>query len=210
MGHTGPKQNFIMIDRGNYWQCGYSIDKGSFDAIRHSGLEKFLLHLAEVAPFQDDRLQEIVEWDQVKLLSIRIDRLDRWAKPGVLCIGDAAHAMSPIGGVGVNLAIQDAVAAANALIRRRPHAPAAEAGEVVDGCEAGQSAGIVLDRQVDISRGDWIATPGSMPCPIASPRNAIPRITTQVPTIPHTRAITFFVAPPISQPITSLLVYGRK
>lgn len=71
-----------------------------------------------MAPFQDDRLQEIVEWDQVKLLSIRIDRLDRWAKPGVLCIGDAAHAMSPIGGVGVNLAIQDAVAAANALIRR--------------------------------------------------------------------------------------------
>ncbi|MCP1104578.1 FAD-dependent oxidoreductase [Serratia nevei] len=116
MGHTGPKQNFIMIDRGDYWQCGYSIDKGSFDAIRRSGLEKFLLHLAEVAPFQDDRLQEIVEWDQVKLLSIRIDRLDRWAKPGVLCIGDAAHAMSPIGGVGVNLAIQDAVAAANALI----------------------------------------------------------------------------------------------
>ena len=74
-----------------------------------------MLHLAEVAPFRDDRLQEIVEWDQVKLLSIRIDRLDRWAK---LCIGDAAHAMSPIGGVGVNLAIQDAVAAANALIRR--------------------------------------------------------------------------------------------
>ena len=61
-----------------------------------------MLHLAEVAPFRDDRLQEIVEWDQVKLLSIRIDRLDRWAKPGVLCIGDAAHAMSPIGGVGVN------------------------------------------------------------------------------------------------------------
>lgn len=73
-----------------------------------------MLHLAEVAPFEDDRLREIVEWDQVKLLSIRIDRLDRWAKPGVLCIGDAAHAMSPIGGVGVNLAIQDAVAAANA------------------------------------------------------------------------------------------------
>ena len=77
---------------------------------------EILLHLAEVAPFQDDHLQKIVEWDQVKLLSIRIDRLDRWAKPGVLCIGDAAHAMSPIGGVGVNLAIQDAVAAANALI----------------------------------------------------------------------------------------------
>lgn len=105
-----------MIDRGDYWQCGYSIDKGSFETIQQGGLEKFLLHIAEVAPFQDDRLQEIAGWDQVKLLSIRIDRLDRWAKPGVLCIGDAAHAMSPIGGVGVNLAIQDAVATANAII----------------------------------------------------------------------------------------------
>ncbi|NWA73619.1 FAD-dependent oxidoreductase [Serratia proteamaculans] len=116
MGHTGPKQNFIMIDRGEYWQCGYSVDKGSFEAIQQEGLEKFLLHIAEVAPFQNHRLQEILSWDQVKLLSIRIDRLDQWAKPGVLCIGDAAHAMSPIGGVGVNLAIQDAVATANVVI----------------------------------------------------------------------------------------------
>lgn len=116
MGHTGPKRNFIMIDRGDYWQCGYAIDKGSFDTIRQHGLEKFLLQVAEAAPFQDDRFQEIVSWEQVKLLSIRIDRLEQWAKPGVLCIGDAAHAMSPIGGVGVNLAIQDAVAAANAII----------------------------------------------------------------------------------------------
>lgn len=116
MGHTGPKQNFIMIDRGEYWQCGYSIDKGSFAEIQQAGLEKFLLHIAEVAPFQDDRLQDIQSWQQVKLLSIRIDRLDSWAKPGVLCIGDAAHAMSPIGGVGVNLAIQDAVATANSII----------------------------------------------------------------------------------------------
>ncbi|CAI0966979.1 Pentachlorophenol 4-monooxygenase [Serratia quinivorans] len=116
MGHTGPKQNFIMIDRGEYWQCGYSVDKGSFEAIQQDGLEKFLLQIAEVAPFQDHRQQEILSWDQVKLLSIRIDRLDQWAKPGVLCIGDAAHAMSPIGGVGVNLAIQDAVATANVII----------------------------------------------------------------------------------------------
>jgi len=116
MGHTGPKQNFIMIDRGEYWQCGYSVDKGSFEAIQQDGLEKFLLQIAQVAPFQDHRLQEILSWDQVKLLSIRIDRLDQWARPGVLCIGDAAHAMSPIGGVGVNLAIQDAVATANVII----------------------------------------------------------------------------------------------
>ncbi|WP_308560831.1 FAD-dependent oxidoreductase [uncultured Klebsiella sp.] len=116
MGHSGPKRNFIMIDRGDYWQCGYAIEKGSFTTIRQNGLEKFLLQVARVAPFQDDRFQEIVSWEQVRLLSIRIDRLKQWAKPGVLCIGDAAHAMSPIGGVGVNLAIQDAVAAANAII----------------------------------------------------------------------------------------------
>ncbi|RTF83738.1 2-aminoethylphosphonate--pyruvate transaminase [Serratia marcescens] len=104
----------FLISSAN--KCIQGVPGFAFVIARRSELEKFLLHLAEVAPFQDDRLQEIVEWDQVKLLSIRIDRLDRWAKPGVLCIGDAAHAMSPIGGVGVNLAIQDAVAAANALI----------------------------------------------------------------------------------------------
>ncbi|KAA8997759.1 FAD-dependent oxidoreductase [Affinibrenneria salicis] len=116
MGHTGPRQNFIMIDRGDYWQCGYSIEKGSFDSLKQAGLEKFLLKIADAAPFEAERLQTLTDWDCVRLLSIRIDRLERWAKPGVLCIGDAAHAMSPIGGVGVNLAIQDAVATANIIV----------------------------------------------------------------------------------------------
>lgn len=116
LGHRGPKKNFIMIDRGSYWQCGYSITKDSLEALQQAGLPAFLQQVAEASPFSLSRLQQdIIDWEQIKLLKIRIDRLEQWAKPGLLCIGDAAHAMSPIGGVGVNLAIQDAVAAANLL-----------------------------------------------------------------------------------------------
>ncbi|MCU5774340.1 FAD-dependent oxidoreductase [Erwiniaceae bacterium BAC15a-03b] len=115
MGHKGPKQNFIMIDRGEFWQCGYSITKGDYPALQAAGLDALKSQIADVAPFPAERLAEISDWDQLKLLVIRIDRLDHWMKPGLLCIGDAAHAMSPIGGVGVNLAIQDAVATANLL-----------------------------------------------------------------------------------------------
>ncbi|MEN3259884.1 FAD-dependent oxidoreductase [Sodalis endosymbiont of Spalangia cameroni] len=117
-GHGGPKNNVIMLDRGDYWQCGYSIVKGSFDALQQQGLAALLMQVAAVAPVGVERLrQHITDWRQVKLLDIRIDRLTHWAAPGVLCIGDAAHAMSPIGGVGVNLAIQDAVATANLLAK---------------------------------------------------------------------------------------------
>ncbi|MGC6387024.1 FAD-dependent oxidoreductase [Ewingella sp. S1.OA.A_B6] len=116
MGHRGPKKNFIMIDRGDFWQCGYSIAKDSLEPLKAQGLAPFLDLLTEVSPFELERLQEdITGWDDVRLLVIRIDRLKEWAKPGLLCIGDAAHAMSPIGGVGVNLAIQDAVATANII-----------------------------------------------------------------------------------------------
>ncbi|WP_147194737.1 FAD-dependent oxidoreductase [Pantoea sp. MBD-2R] len=116
MGHRGPKKNFIMIDRGDYWQCGYSIPKESLNVLKQAGLSAFLQQVAAASPFSAGRLQaDITDWDRVKLLVIRIDRLQQWAKPGLLCIGDAAHAMSPIGGVGVNLAIQDAVATANLL-----------------------------------------------------------------------------------------------
>ncbi|WP_271460479.1 FAD-dependent oxidoreductase [Pantoea leporis] len=117
MGHKGPKQNFIVIDRGDYWQCGYTIQKNQLDELKLAGLGALKSTMAQVAPFSAERMAEVDEWDKLKLLSIRIDRLDRWMKPGVLCIGDAAHAMSPIGGVGVNLAIQDAVAAANMLTK---------------------------------------------------------------------------------------------
>jgi len=121
MGHKGPKQNFIVIDRGDYWQCGYTIQKNQLDELKLAGLDALKSTMAQVAPFSAERMAEVDEWDKLKLLSIRIDRLDRWMKPGVLCIGDAAHAMSPIGGVGVNLAIQDAVAAANMLTKPLQH-----------------------------------------------------------------------------------------
>ncbi|MEJ1268350.1 FAD-dependent oxidoreductase [Pantoea ananatis] len=117
MGHTGPRNNVIVIDRGDYWQCGLTIEKGQFEAIQARGLDAMKHNIATVSPFSVERLAEIDSWESFKLLSIRIDRLNQWAKPGVLCIGDAAHAMSPIGGVGVNLAIQDAVATANLLTR---------------------------------------------------------------------------------------------
>jgi 2-polyprenyl-6-methoxyphenol hydroxylase-like FAD-dependent oxidoreductase len=105
----------VMIDRGEHWQCAYVIAKGTLDEIRAQGLPAFRDSVAALAPFVCNRVGEIASWDDVKLLTVAVDRLTRWHRPGLLCIGDAAHAMSPIGGVGVNLAVQDAVAAANLL-----------------------------------------------------------------------------------------------
>lgn len=115
MGHGGPRQGFIMVDRGDYWQCGYVVRKDTFAEIKARGLDAFRDAVAAVSPLPAERMQEVQAWDDVHLLSVRIDRLKRWWRPGLLCIGDAAHAMSPIGGFGVNLAVQDAVAAANIL-----------------------------------------------------------------------------------------------
>lgn len=114
-GHSGPRSHFIVIDRGDYWQCGFAIQKGEFESLQHTGLDALKQRIAAAAPFSAERLETINDWSQIRLLSVRIDRLEKWMKPGLLCIGDAAHAMSPIGGVGVNLAIQDAVATANYL-----------------------------------------------------------------------------------------------
>ncbi|MGU3494258.1 FAD-dependent oxidoreductase [Xanthobacteraceae bacterium A53D] len=117
MGHAGPQQGFVMIDRGSYWQCGHVVRRGTFADIKAQGLDAFRATLAAACPLPASRLEEIRSWDDVHLLQVRIDRLSQWWRPGLLCIGDAAHAMSPIGGVGVNLAIQDAVAAANILCK---------------------------------------------------------------------------------------------
>jgi 2-polyprenyl-6-methoxyphenol hydroxylase-like FAD-dependent oxidoreductase len=111
---------FIMLDRNDYWQCGLIIRKGTFDAIKEAGLAAFQARIARLA--KRDKVDEIKSFDDVKLLTVAVDRLRDWSQPGLLFIGDAAHAMSPIGGVGVNLAVQDAVAAANILaepLRRR-------------------------------------------------------------------------------------------
>jgi 2-polyprenyl-6-methoxyphenol hydroxylase-like FAD-dependent oxidoreductase len=115
LGRFDRGKILVMLDRGDYWQCGYVIPKGTSAEIRQRGLEAIRRDLAEIAPFFADRVEELHDWDDVKLLTVVVDRLRRWYRPGLLCIGDAAHAMSPVGGVGINLAIQDAVAAANLL-----------------------------------------------------------------------------------------------
>jgi 2-polyprenyl-6-methoxyphenol hydroxylase-like FAD-dependent oxidoreductase len=115
MGRFEAGRIFVLIDRGDYWQCAYVIPKGGIDEIRLKGLEAFRVNVARSAPMFADRVAELKDWDQIKLLTVAVDRMPVWYKPGLLCIGDAAHAMSPIGGVGVNLAVQDAVAAANIL-----------------------------------------------------------------------------------------------
>ena len=115
LGHAEPGSVLVMLDREEYWQCGYVIAKGAFDEIRRSGLENFRAEIARLQPFLRNRISELKTWDDVSLLTVKVDRLPKWWKPGLICIGDAAHAMSPVGGVGINLAIQDAVAAANLL-----------------------------------------------------------------------------------------------
>lgn len=114
-GVFGAKRIIAMIDRGDYWQCAYIFPKGQADDVRARGLDVFREEIAGLAPRLAEAVSSIQSWDDVKLLTVELDRLDQWHRPGLLVIGDAAHAMSPLGGVGINLAIQDAVAAANTL-----------------------------------------------------------------------------------------------
>jgi 2-polyprenyl-6-methoxyphenol hydroxylase-like FAD-dependent oxidoreductase len=118
MARFGPGRIMVMLNRGDYWQCAFVIAKGSLERLRSEGLEAFRARVAAAASFVSDRVAEIVSWDGVKLLTVQVNRLREWSRPGLLCIGDAAHAMSPVGGVGINLAIQDAVAAANVLWKK--------------------------------------------------------------------------------------------
>jgi 2-polyprenyl-6-methoxyphenol hydroxylase-like FAD-dependent oxidoreductase len=126
LGHAEPGKILIKLNRGDYWQCGYVIAKGEFENIRRRGIERFREELASLEPFWRDRVDELRGWNDVSLLTVKVDRLERWWRPGLLCIGDAAHAMSPVGGVGINLAIQDAVAASNIL------GPQLAAGKLTD------------------------------------------------------------------------------
>ncbi|WP_134495651.1 FAD-dependent oxidoreductase [Microvirga pakistanensis] len=126
LGHVAAGRMLVMIDRGTYWQCAYLIPKGAFEAVKGEGLAALRNNLASLAPFLGERTQELRGWDDIKLLSVAVDRLKQWSRPGLLCIGDAAHAMSPVGGVGINLAIQDAVATSNILgpaLRQGPVGP---------------------------------------------------------------------------------------
>ena len=116
LGRIDAGRIFVTLDRGDYWQCAYVIPKGANERLRGRGLDAFRQDIAAIAPFLADRTGDIASWDDVKLLTVQVNRLEQWHRPGLLCIGDAAHAMSPIGGVGINLAIQDAVAAANLLV----------------------------------------------------------------------------------------------
>jgi 2-polyprenyl-6-methoxyphenol hydroxylase-like FAD-dependent oxidoreductase len=114
-GHIEAGRMMIMLERGDYWQCAYVIPKGGIEKVKAAGLEAFRKRVLDMSPFLGDRVAELKSWDDVKLLSVTVDRLKKWWRPGLICIGDAAHAMSPIGGVGINMAVQDAVAAANRL-----------------------------------------------------------------------------------------------
>jgi len=141
-GIFAPGRIIALLDRGDYWQCAFVFAKGSADTIRARGLDAFRREVATVAPMLRDAIGAVTGWDDVKLLSVSLDRLTRWHCPGLLAIGDAAHAMSPVGGVGINLAIQDAVAAANILA-----APLA-AGKDIDGLLARVQARRLLPTRV--------------------------------------------------------------
>jgi 2-polyprenyl-6-methoxyphenol hydroxylase-like FAD-dependent oxidoreductase len=126
LGRIDSGRIFVMLNRGDYWQCAFVIRKGGFDDIRGRGLSALRDEIVRLVPYLRNRVDELNDWSDVKLLSVAVDRLRVWHRPGLLCIGDAAHAMSPIGGVGINLAIQDAVAAANILSRRLQEGPVSE------------------------------------------------------------------------------------
>jgi 2-polyprenyl-6-methoxyphenol hydroxylase-like FAD-dependent oxidoreductase len=114
-GRINYGKMLVMLDRGDYWQCAFVIRKDGFAALRQKGIDAFRRDVVQIAPFLGDRVNELRDWDDVKLLTVMVDRLEKWWRPGLLCIGDCAHAMSPVGGVGINLAIQDAIATANIL-----------------------------------------------------------------------------------------------
>jgi 2-polyprenyl-6-methoxyphenol hydroxylase-like FAD-dependent oxidoreductase len=132
LGRFHAGKILVTLDRGDYWQCAYVIAKGAFDEIKQKGLPAFREDLETIAPFLRGRTTELKDWNDIKLLSVSVDRLRQWSRTGLLCIGDSAHAMSPIGGVGINLAIQDAVAAANALAQPLlEHAPLDEPCRII-------------------------------------------------------------------------------
>jgi len=147
----------IMLDRGDYWQIAWVIPKGGFDTVKAKGLAAFHQDLVKVAPFLSDRVSALADWDGIKLLSVQVDRLRTWHKPGLLLIGDAAHAMSPIGGVGVNLAIQDGVAVANLLADKLREGPVSEAD--LASVQARRLFPVKLTQKLQIMMQDQVIRP---------------------------------------------------
>ncbi|WP_342588014.1 FAD-dependent oxidoreductase [Pseudorhodoplanes sinuspersici] len=121
LAHAERSGLLITLDRGNYWQCAYAIPKGQIEALKARGLPAFKNSVVSILPALAEHIDDLKDWDDIKLLTVTINRLKTWSLPGLLCIGDAAHAMSPVGGVGINLAIQDAVATANILAQKLRH-----------------------------------------------------------------------------------------
>jgi 2-polyprenyl-6-methoxyphenol hydroxylase-like FAD-dependent oxidoreductase len=156
-GNIAPGGFLVTIDRGDYYQCAFVIHKGGYDDVRARGLEQLREQLVRLAPFLGDRIGELQSWDQIQMLSVSVDRLKRWFAPGLLCIGDAAHAMSPVGGIGINLAIQDAVATANALaepLRRGPVEP-----ELLESVQRRRELPTKLTQKLQVAVQDRVLTP---------------------------------------------------
>ena len=156
-GNIAPGGFLVTIDRGDYYQCAFVIHKGGYDEVRARGLEQLRAQLVRLAPFLEDRVGELQSWDQIKMLSVTVDRLKRWFAPGFLCIGDSAHAMSPVGGIGINLAIQDAVAAANALsdpLRRGPVGP-----ELLESVQRRRELPTKLTQKLQVAVQDRVLAP---------------------------------------------------
>jgi 2-polyprenyl-6-methoxyphenol hydroxylase-like FAD-dependent oxidoreductase len=156
-GYVDRGRMLVMLDRGSYWQCAFVIPKGSFEEIKQRGIESFRDDIIALVPFTRDRMGELKDWDDVSLLTVTVDRLERWYRPGLLCIGDAAHAMSPIGGVGINLAIQDAVAAANILTA--PLRAGAPLGDYLRRVQCRRELPTLLTQRMQILIQDRVISP---------------------------------------------------
>ncbi|WP_262391664.1 FAD-dependent oxidoreductase [Nocardiopsis sp. CNR-923] len=153
-------RGLVAINRGDYWQLAYLIRPGTFDDLRREGLTALQEGITELAPDLADRVEEIAGWDDVHHLAVRVDRLRRWHRPGLLCIGDSAHAMSPAGGVGINLAVQDAVAAANIVGPRLASGTLAESDLARVQARRMWPTRVTQTLQIAIGRG---SSPGGRP-----------------------------------------------
>ncbi|MBA7483112.1 6-methylpretetramide 4-monooxygenase [subsurface metagenome] len=149
-----PGKMMVTFDRGDYWQCAYVIPKGGYEAVKARGLEALLADIVRMAPVLKSGISDVKSWDDMKLLTVAINRLDKWAQPGLLCIGDAAHAMSPMGGVGVNLAVQDAVATANLLAAKLQQGAPSEAA--LDAVQARREFPVRMTQRMQVVGQDNI------------------------------------------------------